>query len=81
SRSLSNTKKTSEEYEELSPQFTTEEKIRIILDGLRGEANITDLCRKERIREWVDYYNNHRYPEAIDNVTPVDKYFGRDRRY
>jgi hypothetical protein len=34
---------------------------------------------KERIGEWVEYYNNHRYHEAIDNVTPSDKYFGRDQ--
>ena len=34
---------------------------------------------EERIREWVDYYNNHRYHEAIDNVTPSDKYFGKDK--
>jgi len=33
----------------------------------------------ERIRQWVDYYNNHRYHEAIDNVTPRDRYFGKDK--
>jgi hypothetical protein len=28
-------------------KFTAEEKIRIVLEGLRGEAGITDLCRKD----------------------------------
>jgi transposase len=28
-------------------KFTAEEKIRIVLEGLRGEESITDLCLKE----------------------------------
>jgi transposase len=30
-------------------KFTAEKKIRIVLEGLRGEAGITDRCRKEGI--------------------------------
>ncbi len=30
-------------------QFTAEEKIRIVLEGLRGEVPISDLCRKESL--------------------------------
>jgi hypothetical protein len=33
----------------------------------------------ERIREWVDYYSNQRYHEAIDNVTPSDRFYGKDK--
>ena len=45
----------------------------ILLDLYYSPTELT-----ERIREWVDYYNNHRYHEAIDNVTPADKYNGKD---
>ncbi len=30
-------------------KFSTEEKIRIILEGLKGEASIAELCRREGI--------------------------------
>lgn len=33
---------------------------------------------KRRIEEFVDYYNNHRYHESLNNLTPADVYFGRD---
>lgn len=30
-------------------KFSTEEKIRIVLEGLKGEASIAELCRREGI--------------------------------
>lgn len=29
------------------------------------------------VNQFVDYYNNHRYHESLDNLTPADVYFGR----
>ena len=30
---------------------------------------------------FVDYYNNHRYDEALNNVTPADVYYAGTERY
>src|SRR5450631_4381350 len=32
-------------------QYSAEEKIRIVLDGLRGEHSIAELCRREGVAE------------------------------
>jgi transposase-like protein len=36
-------------------QFSAEEKIRIILEGLRGETPISEICRREGIASSVYY--------------------------
>ena len=32
------------------------------------------------IERWVEYYNNERYHESVGNITPRDKYLGREER-
>jgi len=31
----------------------------------------------QRLKEFVDYYNNQRYHESLQNLTPADVYYGR----
>jgi len=34
-------------------QYSAEEKIRIVLDGLRGEESVAELCRREGISQGI----------------------------
>lgn len=70
-------------------QFSAEEKIRIVMEGMRGEESISALCRREGIAanlyyrwskdflRFISYYNERRYPESLGNITPTDMYDGR----
>ncbi len=44
--------------------FSAEDKIRIVLDGLRGEDSIADLCRKEGIAQSLYYTWSKEFMEA-----------------
>jgi transposase len=43
---------------------SAEEKIRIVLDGLRGESSIAELCRREGIAEGLYYSWSKEFLEA-----------------
>jgi transposase len=45
-------------------QYSAEEKIRIVLEGLRGEASIAELCRKEGIAQRMYYGWSKEFLEA-----------------
>jgi transposase len=44
--------------------YSAEEKIRIVLDGLRGESSIAELCRRESIAESLYYTWSKEFLEA-----------------
>ena len=45
-------------------QYSAEEKIRIVLDGLRGEDSIAELCRREGIVQSLYYKWSKEFMEA-----------------
>jgi len=45
-------------------KYSTEEKIRIVLEGLRGEESIAELCRREGISSNVYYSWSKAFLEA-----------------
>ena len=49
-------------------------KDRILLENYYQPGDL-----EQQIAVFVDHYNNHRYHESLNNVTPADVYFGRDK--
>ena len=45
-------------------QFSAEEKVRIVLEGLRGEESIAELCRREGIASSIYYGWSKEFLEA-----------------
>ncbi len=45
-------------------RFSAEEKIRVVLEGLRGENSIAELCRRERINQNLYYRWSKEFLEA-----------------
>ena len=44
--------------------YSAEEKIRVVLDGLRGESSIAELCRREGIAEGLYFSWSQEFLEA-----------------
>jgi transposase len=45
-------------------QYSAEEKIRIVLEGLRGEQSVAELCRREQIAQSLYYSWSKEFLEA-----------------
>ena len=48
-------------------KFTAEEKIRIVLEGLRGEISVSELCRRESIAPTLYYRWSKAFLDAGKN--------------
>ena len=63
--SMSNTEKTVKDIRRKTHRkHSTEEKIRIVLEGLRGEMSIAELCRREGINSNLYYRWSKDFLEA-----------------
>ncbi|WP_299693853.1 transposase, partial [uncultured Tateyamaria sp.] len=55
-------------------QNSSEEKIRIVLDGLRGEDSIAELCRREGISQGLYYKWSKDFMEAGKKRLAADEF-------
>ena len=50
-------------------QYSAEEKIRIVLDGLKGEDSIAELCRREGIAQSLYYRSSSKLGRSVWRAT------------
>ena len=60
-------------------RHTSEEKIRIVLEGLRGEDSIAELCRREGINQNLYYRWSKEFLEAGKKRLPAIRPVKRPR--
>ena len=48
-------------------KFSADEKIRIVLEGLRGQVSVSELCRKEGIAQSIHYKWSKAFLDAGKN--------------
>lgn len=66
-------KKTIKEIKQATKKkFTAEQKIQIVLEGLRGETPISDLCRREGLAKPTYYTWSKAFLEAGRNGLTLD---------
>ena len=53
--------------------YSAEDKIRIVLDGLRGEDSIAELCRREGIAQSLYYVWSKEFLEAGKDLLSLSK--------
>ena len=53
-------------------KFTADEKIRVVLEGLRGEIPVTELCRREGIHPTIYYKWSKAFLEGGKNSLTRD---------
>ena len=71
--SMSNTEKTVKDIRRKTRRkFSSEEKIRVVLEGLRGESSIAEFCRKEGINQNLYYRWSKDFLEAGKKRPPGD---------
>jgi hypothetical protein len=72
-------------------QFSAEEKIRIVMEGIRGDLSISELCRRERVHTTACRPETHPCPKVPSKrshgrstsapaLMPASRAVNRDRR-